>query len=159
MWEFNFNEITPEIFLGSCPMNTQDLELLVNETGITAVLSVQADDDLKYYQINIGQIMNKAKELGVKFTRCPMTDFDLDDQKLKLIDAVKAMASFMADGHKVYVHCSAGINRSSLTVLGYLCFVKKMDFEKAYKLLKTKRRIVEPYIDVFNFVKDKLGVN
>jgi hypothetical protein len=37
---------------------------------------------------------------------------------------IRKLALLLAMGKRVYVHCTAGINRATLTVLGYLTFVK-----------------------------------
>ena len=43
-----------------------------------------------------------------------------------LTQMVRKLALFRAMGKRTYVHCTAGINRASLTVLGYLTFVEGM---------------------------------
>lgn len=37
---------------------------------------------------------------------------------------VRKLALLVAMGKRVYVHCTAGINRATLTVVGYLTFVQ-----------------------------------
>jgi protein-tyrosine phosphatase len=37
---------------------------------------------------------------------------------------IRKLALLLAMGKRVYVHCTAGINRATLTVVGYLTFVK-----------------------------------
>lgn len=152
----NWNEITPDIIIGSCPMTAEDIEIIVQSTGISAILSVQTDQDISYYGIDAKTIVNKTNELGIKFIRVPMKDFNINDQQDKLLDAVNALAGLISDKHKVYVHCTAGINRSPLTVLGYMCFVQKMPLHAAFKLLRHKRVVCEPYMDVFVACLQKL---
>ena len=45
-------------------------------------------------------------------------------QALMLPEAVRLLHLLLANGKRVYVHCTAGINRATLTVVGYLTFVK-----------------------------------
>lgn len=45
-----------------------------------------------------------------------------------LPEAVRALNLLVERGKKVYVHCTAGINRASLTVVGYLTFVQVRPF-------------------------------
>ena len=37
---------------------------------------------------------------------------------------IRKLALLLAMGKRVYVHCTAGIDRATLTVVGYLTFVK-----------------------------------
>ena len=60
-------------------------------------------------------------------TRVPIRDFDHGDQALMLPEAVRILALLTAMNFKVYVHCTAGINRATLTVLGYFTFVQARD--------------------------------
>ena len=50
-------------------------------------------------------------------------------QALMLPEAVRMLYLLIAAGKKVYVHCTAGINRATLTVVGYLTFVKVSHLE------------------------------
>ena len=50
-------------------------------------------------------------------------------------------------GKSVYVHCTAGINRATLTVVGYLTFVKGWQLEDAKGHVKARRPQAHPYID------------
>ncbi len=42
----NLDPILPNIFLGSCPTSSSDIERLKSDFGITAVLNVQMDEDM-----------------------------------------------------------------------------------------------------------------
>lgn len=45
-------------------------------------------------------------------------------QALMLPEAVRLLHLLVTNGKRVYVHCTAGINRATLTTVGYLTFVK-----------------------------------
>lgn len=42
-WTLNWNEITPNIVVGSCPRSPGDVDRMVDEAGIDAVLNLQSD--------------------------------------------------------------------------------------------------------------------
>lgn len=44
-----------------------------------------------------------------------------------LPEAVRVLAGHLMSGRRTYVHCTAGINRATLTVVGYLCMYKVRD--------------------------------
>lgn len=45
---------------------------------------------------------------------------------------------------KVLVHCNAGVSRSSTICIVYLMFERKMCFDSAYALVKSKRECIRP---------------
>ena len=47
----------------------------------------------------------------------------------------------------MYVHCTAGINRSPLTVLSYLVLVEEMRTEEALSFIGERRPQAEPYLE------------
>ena len=86
-------------------------------------------------------------------TRVAVRDFDHADQAAMLPQAVRQLGALLRLNKKVYVHCTAGINRATLTALGYLTFVKKMELDDAHALIKSKRSVAHPYIDCWKTVR------
>lgn len=68
-------------------------------------------------------------------------------QALMLPEAVRMLHLLLSMGKRVYVHCTAGINRATLTVVGYLTFVRGWPLEDAVNHVKHKRPQAHPYID------------
>ena len=64
-----------------------------------------------------------------------------------LPEAVRTLHLLLSMGKTVYVHCTAGINRATLTVVGYLTFVKGWQLDDAVGHVKAKRPQAHPYID------------
>lgn len=58
--------------------------------------------------------------------------------------AVRALHDLLRRGHRVYVHCTAGINRSSLVVLAYLTLIEGASVEDAMTLMLRARPEVCP---------------
>lgn len=80
-------------------------------------------------------------------TRIAVRDFDHNDQALMLPEAVRMLYLLVSTGRRVYVHCTAGINRATLTVVGYFTFVLGMPMDDAVHKVKTARPQAHPYID------------
>jgi hypothetical protein len=138
-WSLNWVEITPRILVGTCPMTTADLERIVAETGASAVLSVQHDDCLTYWDIDYPEMRTHGEKLGLRMARSPMRDFDIPDQRRNLAQAVRALADLQSRGHRTYVHCTAGLGRAPLTVLSYLAWVEGLSPEEAIGLINRGR--------------------
>ncbi len=65
-------------------------------------------------------------------------------------EAVRTLGSLLSDGHRTYVHCTAGINRAPLVVLAYLTFVEGMAIDDAIALIHEARREASPYWDAYH---------
>eukprot|EP01024_Parvocaulis_polyphysoides_P052890 TRINITY_DN5249_c0_g4_i2.p1 TRINITY_DN5249_c0_g4~~TRINITY_DN5249_c0_g4_i2.p1 ORF type:complete len:466 (-),score=50.57 TRINITY_DN5249_c0_g4_i2:327-1619(-) len=146
-WTLNWSNITPDIVVGSCPRSTDDIQRIIKEAGCNALLSLQCDDCLKALQINYIELRQFGIENETVMVRIPMRDFDRNDQMLMLPEAVRMLAILLGCGHRVYVHCTAGINRASTTVIGYLTFVQGWSYSEAHDLVKQKRPQAHPYRD------------
>ena len=155
-WTLNWDEILPgQVFVGSCPRSASDVDELVKGTGATAILCLQSDLCLEALQIDWRGVTGRAEELGVLHTRAAVRDFDHGDQAFMLPEAVRLLASLIELGETVYVHCTAGINRASLAVVGYLTFSKGQPLERALGKVRSKRAQANPYVDCWKTVRSK----
>lgn len=92
----------------------------MEEAGCNAILSLQSDLCLEALQIPYPAIRAQAIGRGMVATRVAVRDFDHQDQAFGLPEAVRTLYTLLSMGKKVYVHCTAGINRATLTVVGYV---------------------------------------
>jgi hypothetical protein len=138
-WSLNWNEITPHIVIGTCPMRPDDLVRIRKEAEVSALLSLQHDDCLAYWGIDYSQMQGKATEIGLVLRRWPIRDFDINDMRRQLPSAVSTLAALQARGHRTYVHCTAGLGRSALVILGYLTLVETRDPDEAISLILASR--------------------
>lgn len=155
-WTLNWDAITPNIIVGSCPRSPEDIDRMVDEAGIDAVLNLQSNLCFDALKIPFEAIRKRAVERGIRLERVEIRDFDHADQSLMLPVAVRVLNSLLARGMKVYVHCTAGINRATLTTVGHLTFVQGMDLEDAVAKVKSARPIAHPYIDCWTEVRRRL---
>eukprot|EP01111_Echinosteliopsis_oligospora_P009794 TRINITY_DN2938_c0_g1_i1.p1 TRINITY_DN2938_c0_g1~~TRINITY_DN2938_c0_g1_i1.p1 ORF type:complete len:182 (+),score=48.81 TRINITY_DN2938_c0_g1_i1:174-719(+) len=123
------DEILPNLFLGNAA-NSRDLKNL-QENKITHILVVgsglQQNHPLKfkYHQIQIEDM--PSVDIFSHFEKC----FEFIEEAHK-------------SGGVVFVHCLAGISRSSSVIIGFLMFKNKLTFEQAYEHVKSKRYIISP---------------
>ena len=142
----NLDQILPNIFLGSCPTSSSDIEQLKSDFGITAVLNVQTDEDIAHWGIEWADLDAAYQQAGIECRRVPVVDFHPDDLCRRLPDCVKALDELLGAGHTVYVHCSAGMNRSPSTVVAYLHWTQGMTLDEALNVVM-QRRFCDPYMD------------
>jgi atypical dual specificity phosphatase len=138
-WTLNWGEIRRRILIGTCPMTPADLDRIAAATGVSAVLSLQHAACLDYWRIDHHRLRDHGKSLGLHMLRSPMRDFDIADQRRRLPAAVAALAGLQAQGHRTYVHCTAGLGRAPLTVLSYLVWIEGWSPEEAIGLIHAAR--------------------
>lgn len=142
----NFDLIEPNLIIGSCPQNTIDVDRLHKMLRVTAVLSLQTDQDFKYHNIDWSALEQYYAKCDIYVQRFPIADFNEQDLGERVAEPIKALNRLLAVDHKVYVHCNAGVCRASATVIGYLCHYKDMQLQQALTYVREKRPIVNPYM-------------
>jgi hypothetical protein len=78
-------------------------------------------------------------EDGIHFTRTEVVDFDPGSLRAVLPRAVYEIARSIADGKKVYVHCTAGLGRAPAACIAYLFWFKHFTLDEAYAHLTAIR--------------------
>jgi hypothetical protein len=116
-------------------MRPDDLQCIAERTGATALFSLQHDDCHAYWKIDYRELQQAGARLGLAMHRCPIRDFDIADMRRQLPQAIRQLARLQRDGHRTYVHCTAGLGRAPLTVLGYLTLVEGQNPEQAMQLI------------------------
>ena len=130
-------------------MAPADLRRIQTGAAVSGVLSLQHDDCLSYWGIDDESMQRTAASLGLKMTRCPIRDFDIADMRRCLPAAVKTLSSLISQSHRVYVHCTAGMGRAPLTVLGYLALVDRYHPDDAIRLILAARPESVPAREAF----------
>jgi protein-tyrosine phosphatase len=143
----SYDRILPNLYVGTYPESQEDIQELKDRYGVTAVLNLQTDEDLRERSIDWLAMEESYKRLGIEAHRVPMRDFDPEHQRQHLPEAVKVLAGLLASGHITYLHCNAGTGRSPLVAMAYLHWCRKMDREQAIRHVR-ERRYSAPYEDL-----------
>jgi len=143
----NYDQILPDIYVGGCPCTPADIEWLQQETGITAVLNVQTDEDFNSCGIDWTKMEAQYQKAGIMIRRVPVRDFDQENFRVQLPVCVEALDALLQAGGPVYVHCTAGVNRSPSIVISYLIWIQGWDFDRAIDHVMD-HRWCDPYIEV-----------
>jgi protein-tyrosine phosphatase len=143
----HYTDLDEQLAVGSHPHAPEHMMALARQHGVTSVLCLQSDDDLASRGLQWSVLWQFYMRLGLDVIRVPITDFDKKDLLAHLDAAVAALHDALVDGGKVYVHCSAGLNRSPTVIIGYLVKHRGMALEEAVAWISEKHRCV-PYPDV-----------
>ncbi len=131
-------------------MTPADLDRIGAEADVSALLSLQHNDCLAYWGIDYGQMCAHGTKLKLRMARSPMRDFDIADQRRRLPNAVAALADLQAQGHRTYVHCTAGLGRAPLTVLSYLICFEGRSPQEAIRLIHNGRSGAVPAWEAYH---------
>jgi predicted protein tyrosine phosphatase len=143
----DYNQILPNLFIGTYPQNAEDIRELKDRCGVTAVLNLQTDEDLCERNIDWQVMEVNYKKLDIEVRRVPMRDFDYEHQRQHLPEAVRVLAGLLASGHITYLHCNAGVGRSPLVAMAYLYWCRDLGLKKAIQHVR-QRRYCAPYEDL-----------
>ncbi len=135
----NFDRIIDNIFVGSCPTTPVDVSRL-QQAGITAVLNLQTDTDFRTLGIDWPTLEIAYEAAGISPWRFPIIDFDREDLVQLLPDAARSLDDMLGREHRVYVHCTAGMERSPAVVIAYLVWHRGSGLSTALKQVKAARR-------------------
>ena len=121
----SMDKIMDNVYLGNEPAS-KDKKVL-KEKGITHIL-VSA------------KFLAKHHPNEFTYHQLPLDDFPSQDLFPYIAEAVE----FMKNAKVVYVHCAAGISRSTSMVIAYLMIEKKMRYDEAFSFVRKRRSIISP---------------
>lgn len=142
--------IEPWLWVGSCPVAPEDSQILAT-AGIGAILCLQTDDDLKGLGIRWDNIWRCHVAAGLAVERVPIRDFDRRDLAAQVEVALaglgRAREAASAVDKAVYLHCTAGLNRSTTIAIAALADAYDLSLEDATRRLLAKHPDAVPYVD------------
>lgn len=137
-------QIRPTLFVGNAPQGAEDAAYLA-ALGVSAVLCLQTDDDLAQWGFRWSQVEAWHMQQGIVARRLPIPDFSPEAIVAHLDEALAALGALLKDGHTVYLHCSAGINRSPTIAVAHLVRTEGIPVAAALEVVMTARPVARPY--------------
>ncbi|XP_034435261.1 laforin [Hippoglossus hippoglossus] len=152
----HFSRVLPRVWLGSCPRQVEHVTIkMKHDLGITAVMNFQTEGDVvnNSYDCrrNPGEamtpdtMMHLYKDCGMVYLWMPTPDMSTEGRIRMLPQAVFLLKGLLENGHTVYVHCNAGVGRSTAAVCGLLMYVLGWSLRKVQYFVAVRRPVV--YID------------
>ncbi len=145
MITLDYANITSELAVGSYPATPEDI-LHLQALGFTAVLSVQSDADLDERAASWERFWRFYTGRGISAVRVPIIDFDASDLAKNLLGAVDALDKLVKSGRRVYLHCTAGINRSPTVAIAWIMRESKQPLETVLASFQAARPSARPAI-------------
>lgn len=119
------DKITDKIYLGNY-LAAKDKNNLIN-LGVTHILVV-------------GYYLTEYFPNDFVYKTIEIEDNENEDIKNYIIPVI----DFIDNGKVVFIHCRAGVSRSSSFAIAYLMLKMKLGFEEAKQFVKSKRSKIEP---------------
>jgi protein-tyrosine phosphatase len=136
-------EVLPELLIGEYP-RPQDIAWLKQVHAITAVVSLQDDDDLRINGLDLSSLADSYVREGITMVRLPVPDGSAGHLARALETAVRQVQHLIEAGQRVYLHCNAGINRAPTVAIAFIHLHRTMGLEEATIYVR-KRRVCAPY--------------
>ncbi|MCO5584863.1 hypothetical protein L7F22_038795 [Adiantum nelumboides] len=133
-------KITGEIFVGSCLQTVADASTLAKDLGITAILNFQCKSEQTNWNIDGESIKQILSENDVLLLDFPIREVDSVDLRRKLPCAVAMLYRLLRQGHRVYVTCTTGLDRSPACVIAYLHWIRDVALQDAFDFVQSMHR-------------------
>jgi len=128
--------ITDRIAIGN-RHEAADIEML-QANDITAVLNVAYDLDLRLPNLD-----SSPYRFAIEYHKVGLID-GFGNEATTLAAAVYMLAQLLERHKKVFVHCHAGISRSTTVVSVYLAETERISFNDAVAIVRTQRPVADP---------------
>lgn len=149
---FEFHQVHERLLVGPVPSSPEKIAAL-RAAGVTALLSLQTDDDLEALSLNWSLLWNFLMHNGISGNRLPIVDFDDRALERGLPKAVDALHDAWRSGQTVYVHCTAGINRSPTVAIGWLMRHGGLSLDDAWQQVRAARACDPNYTALSRYAK------
>ena len=138
-------EITPRLLIGEYP-RVEDIGWLADQHAVTALLSLQDDADLASKALVKSELQRACVAARVRFEHVPVADADMGSLARELTRIVDLVDELVRGGHRVFVHCNAGMNRAPTVAIAYLHARQGLALAAARDHVKQRRRVSVPYM-------------
>ena len=115
------------IVLGSYPLFEVDVRKISKELKVTAVLSLQTDEEVAQRGINERLLVEEFRKNGIKtYYRYGISDDDDQIYSEDLFEAQQILFDLIENrGERVYLHCTSGMTRCASLTCVYTCLNMK----------------------------------
>jgi protein-tyrosine phosphatase len=137
---YGFADVDDDLLVGAYPLDGEDVGMLA-QMHVDRVLNLVEDDE--YDPGERERIVAFYAAAGIEEERMRLVDFGRVPPDL-LEAAVQKVRGWLDDGHRVYVHCRAGWQRSPAVAAGVVAVRDGLDIEQALEQVQRRKPSAEP---------------
>ncbi|OUZ99270.1 Dual specificity phosphatase [Macleaya cordata] len=130
-----YSKITEQLYVGSCIQTEADVETLVNDVGVTAVLNFQSASECANWGINSESINDSCRRSNILMINYPVRELDSFDLRKKLPFCAGLLLRLLKKNLRVFVTCTTGFDRSPACVIAYLHWMQDTALHDAYNFV------------------------
>ncbi|HTW89136.1 MAG TPA: dual specificity protein phosphatase family protein [Candidatus Binataceae bacterium] len=139
-------ELSEYLLIGEYP-RLEDVAWLKNHHRVTAVHSLQDNEDLKLHGLSLKALEAACRRSHLRYVRTPIPDGGADAMALHLEAALEALRSLIEGRERVFLHCNAGMNRAPTLAIAFMRACGGLSLDEALAQVK-QRHFCGPYMTV-----------
>jgi predicted protein tyrosine phosphatase len=137
---YGFADVHRDLIIGAYPLDEEDVAMIAH-LGVDRILNLVEEAE---YRDGERELVEPALEYaGIEERRLDLTDFGgLPAEELEA--AVTLVNEWLDEGHRVYVHCRAGWQRSAAVAAGVVAIREERDIEEALEVVQVRKPSADP---------------
>lgn len=139
-------ELNEYLLIGEYP-RCDDIAWLKTQHRVTAVHSLQDNDDLKLHGLSLVALEEAYRSSHLRFVSTPIPDSGADAMALHLKAALDALRRLTDARERVFLHCNAGMNRAPTLAIAFMHATCGMSLGEALAHVK-QRHFCGPYMTI-----------
>jgi predicted protein tyrosine phosphatase len=137
---YGFADVHPDLVIGAYPLDEDDVGMIAH-LGVDRILNLVEDSE--YRPGERDAVAAALEDAGIEEHRLDMTDFGgLAPEVLEA--AVEQVITWLNEGHRAYVHCRAGWQRSAAIAAGVVAIREGRGIEEALEVVQVRKPSADP---------------
>jgi predicted protein tyrosine phosphatase len=137
---YGFADVADNLLIGAYPLDREDVKML-GFVGVDRILNLVEDEE--YGPGERDAVQNALAVAGIEEHRQELTDYGgLPSTEIEA--AVNQVVTWLEDGHRVYLHCRAGWQRSAAVAAGVVAIMEKLPIDEAVAQVQQRKPSADP---------------
>ena len=137
---YGFADVHPELLIGAYPLDDEDVGMIAH-LGVDRILNLVQDSE--YREGDRAVVEAALERAGIEEQRLDLTDYGgLPSTEIE--EAVTRVLEWLEAGHRVYVHCRAGWQRSAAIAAGVVAIREGLGIEEALAVVQARKPSADP---------------
>jgi predicted protein tyrosine phosphatase len=137
---YGFADVHPDFVIGAYPLDEEDVAMIAH-LGVDRILNLVEDAEYRPGERDI--VIAALAASGIEEQRLDMIDFgSLASESLEA--AVSQVIEWLDEGHRVYLHCRAGWQRSAAIAAGVVAIREQRGIEEALDVVQARKPSADP---------------
>jgi predicted protein tyrosine phosphatase len=137
---YGFADVGDDLLIGAYPTDEDDVKMLAR-IHVDRILNLV--DDSEYGPGERDAVEAALAEVGIEEQRQMLTDYG-GLPSIELDGAVNRVLGWLEEGHRVYVHCRAGWQRSAAVAAGVVAIRENLTIEEALDVVQLRKPSADP---------------